>query len=233
MKGVLGDASCYADPQNVMYCLLYSACSASLLLINRLIMHQMPMASFVSSLQFAASMVTALLVMVQGGAAVDAFEWRKVKPYLLYVSMFVTTIYCNFRALEVSNVETLIVARSCVPFNVAILEFLCMGRAFPNLRSWFAMGLMVLGAAGYVASDKQFELDGWAAYTWVTAYFVVISFEASLRSSSSLGLPSSPVLGLPCSPSLGLPCSPVLGLPCSLSLASLLTLPWRSPLSSR
>jgi len=180
MKGVLGDASCYADPQNVMYCLLYSACSASLLLINRLIMHQMPMASFVSSLQFAASMVTALLVMVQGGAAVDAFEWRKVKPYLLYVSMFVTTIYCNFRALEVSNVETLIVARSCVPFNVAILEFLCMGRAFPNLRSWFAMGLMVLGAAGYVASDKQFELDGWAAYTWVTAYFVVISFEMTV-----------------------------------------------------
>ena len=42
----------------------------------------------------------------------DSFEWRKVKPYLLYVGMFVATIYANMRALQHSNVETIIVFRA-------------------------------------------------------------------------------------------------------------------------
>ncbi len=172
--------SCYASRRAVLACALFSVCSASLLLINKFIMHAAPMASTISTLQFAASTVTAMFVMVQGWAAADAFEWRKVKPYLVYVCMFVTTIYCNFRALEVSNVETLIVARSCVPCAVAMLEVACLGRMLPSPRSWGAMALMIIGAVGYVASDKQFELNGFAAYTWVGLYAVIVSFEMAL-----------------------------------------------------
>ena len=36
-----------------------------------------------------------------------------MKPYLLYIGMFVSTIYCNMKALQYSNVETLIVFRAC------------------------------------------------------------------------------------------------------------------------
>ena len=43
---------------------------------------------------------------------VDRYEWRKVKPYLIYVVMFVATIYANMRALQHSNVETIIVFRA-------------------------------------------------------------------------------------------------------------------------
>ena len=120
------------------------------------------------------------MMMVQGAVPTDPFEWRKVQPYLLYVVMFVTTIYCNFRALEVSNVETLIVARSTVPCVVSLLEWCFLGRTLPTLKSWLAMALMVIGAFCYVLSDKQFEMDGWSAYTWVIAYFVVISLEMAL-----------------------------------------------------
>ena len=69
-----------------------------------------------------------MMPVLQGWAKPDPFEWHKVKPYLLYVGMFVTTIYCNFKALEVSNVETLIVARSCVPVTVSFLDFTFLGR---------------------------------------------------------------------------------------------------------
>jgi len=118
--------------------------------------------------------------MVQGWAPTDKFVWCKVKPYLLYVAMFVTTIYCNFKALEVSNVETLIVARSCVPCVVSFLDWGFLGRHLPSGRSWGAMGLMFVGAAGYVMCDKQFAADGVSAYFWVILYFVVISFEMAL-----------------------------------------------------
>ena len=47
-----------------------------------------------------------------GLVATDHFEWKKVKPYLIYVGMFVATIYTNMRALQHSNVETIIVFRA-------------------------------------------------------------------------------------------------------------------------
>ena len=50
--------------------------------------------------------------MASGQVATDHFEWRKVKPYLYYVGMFVATIYANMRALQHSNVETIIVFRA-------------------------------------------------------------------------------------------------------------------------
>ena len=82
-----------------------------------------------------------MLVMVQGWAKPDPFDWRKVKPYLVYVSLLlspilglresviVTTIYSNFKALELSNAETLIVARSCVPCVVAFGPYLIWAEA--------------------------------------------------------------------------------------------------------
>jgi len=112
-------------------------------------------------------------------------------------------IYCNMRALEVANIETIIVARSCVPCVVCVLEFLCLGRQLPGWRSTLAMLVMGATAAGYVLTDKQFEAEGGsvpnstqlnltatsleshmlsnqamvAAYFWVLLYFIMVSAE--------------------------------------------------------
>lgn len=37
--------------------------------------------------------------------------------------------------------------------------------------------MLIAGAACYVASDREFKLQGWTAYSWVSAYFVIISVE--------------------------------------------------------
>ncbi|KAL1510158.1 hypothetical protein AB1Y20_006489 [Prymnesium parvum] len=170
-------ASCASDEGSLLYMLLFSCCSAALLLVNKVLMHAAPLPSFISTLQFAAATVVSLLVMVQGCAPVDRFVRRKVKPYAMYVCMFVATVYCSFKALEHSNVETLIIARSCVPCVVSVLEFFFLGRALPTLRSWVAMGVMIAGAVAYVATDQAFRLDGFSAYTWVALYFSIISVE--------------------------------------------------------
>jgi hypothetical protein len=49
-------------------------------------------------------------------------EWLKM-------SLFVTTIYSNFKALELSNVETRTVARSCLPCVVAFGPYLVWAEA--------------------------------------------------------------------------------------------------------
>jgi hypothetical protein len=147
--------------------------------------------------------------MATGLVATDHFEWRKLKPYLLYVGMFVATIYANMRALQHSNVETIIVFRAvrsrfrswrrhgavtrlapsptrawcfarrsqCCPLVVCVLDWAFLGRKLPSLRSMCALLVVAAGCAGYVLTDRAFKLNGWGAYTWVSAYFVIISFE--------------------------------------------------------
>ena len=108
---------------------------------------------------------------------VDGFEWFKVKPYLIYTAMFVTTIYCNMKALQFSNVETVIVFRACCPLAVCVLDWAFLERQLPSAQSFCALLVLGGGAAGYVLSDRDFQMTGWQAYTWVTLYFVIISVE--------------------------------------------------------
>ena len=156
---------------------LFSACSASLLLVNKLCMHMLPAPSFISTIQFVATGVTCLSLKWSGLAVVDDFEWAKVKPYLYYVVMFVATIYCNMKSLEHSNVETIIVFRACCPLCVCLLDWGFLGRELPSTRSLLSLVVLMSGAAGYVASDREFKMQGAAAYTWVSAYFAIISVE--------------------------------------------------------
>ena len=70
---------------------------------------------------------------------VDDFEWDKVKPYLLYLLGFSLGVFGNMKALESSNVDTVIMFRSCTPIIVAVLEWAFMNRALPNRQSLLAL----------------------------------------------------------------------------------------------
>ena len=106
----------------------------------------------------------------------DAIEWSKVKPYLIYVLTFSAGIYTNMKALEGSNVDTVIVFRCCTPIAVSICDYLFLGRQLSNMRSGFALLLLLVGAVGYVTADNAFRMDGAGAYFWVTVYFVLLCF---------------------------------------------------------
>jgi drug/metabolite transporter (DMT)-like permease len=101
----------------------------------------------------------------------------QVKPYLYYVVIFVLGVWTNMQSLAVSNVDTVIVFRACTPLAVALMDFFFLGRELPGRRSATALGLLGLGVYGYVASDAQFALAGFAAYYCVTAYFFLIVIE--------------------------------------------------------
>ena len=115
--------------------------------------------------------------MASGAVERDRWEWYKIKPYLYYVCMFVATIYANMRALQHSNVETIIVFRSACPLIVCVLDWAFLGRQLPSARSVGALLVILGGCVGYVLTDRAFKLNGMGAYTWVTAYFFIISVE--------------------------------------------------------
>ena len=153
--------------------IMYSMSSASMLLINKLCLKALPLPGLVSTAQFIFSAVAIMLIKVSGVAPVDDFEWKKVRPYLLYVLQFVVGIYTNMKALQHSNIDTVIVFRASCPLAVCVLEWAFLGRQLPNCRSCLALLCILLGVLGYVSADKSFVVGGIHAYTWVIAYTLV------------------------------------------------------------
>ena len=154
--------------------LLFAASSSSMLLVNKLALRRMPLPCALACLQFAAAALFCGTLRVFGSVGVDALSWTAARLYAVYVVVFGAAIYTNMAALQHSNVETLIVCRACGPLLVCALERLALRRPWPPPRALLALLGILASAAGYVASDRAFALEGAAAYRWVGAYFVSI-----------------------------------------------------------
>lgn len=179
--------------------LAYSLCSSTLLLANKMAIEYLPVPSVVSFIQIFTSAVAILVYkLLWGRNSVDGFEWNKIKAYSMYVVAFVAAIYANMQALANSNVETVIVFRACSPISVTIVEYFLMDRAWPNIRTMISLLLVACGAFMYCLSDSQFALGGIKAYSWVIAYFFLITFEMTygkkLTSSVKMDSVWGPVL---------------------------------------
>ena len=79
---------------------------------------------------------------------------------MLYVLQFVVGIYTNMKALQHSNIDTVIVFRASCPLVVCVLEWAFLGRQLPNCRSCLALLCILLGVLGYVSADKSFVVGG-------------------------------------------------------------------------
>ena len=176
----------------------YALCSASMLVINKLAVHHIPLPSFVTFCQFAATAAVVLLASAAGWLRFDPHDWNKIKYFVIYVCAFSAGTWSNMKVLMVANVETVIVFRACTPIVVSGLDYIFYGRAIPNLRSCAAMLLIVAGAISYVLTDREFQVQGLGAYTWVAIWFCLLVFQLAFAKHlvSGLGLQSqwTPVL---------------------------------------
>jgi len=157
--------------------LLYSLCSSTLLLANKLAMAYLPSPAGVSFLQILFGAVVVLALKYGKITPVDDFDWAKSKAYAMYVVAFVSCIFANMQALQYSNVETVIVFRACSPIAVSIIEYIWMDRAMPSLRSSLSLLTVAVGAIVYCVCDSEFAMKGISAYTWAFIYFFWITFE--------------------------------------------------------
>jgi len=171
------DASTQLESKTVMSMLGYSLCSASMLVINKMALRAIPLPGIISVAQFVFAAVSIALIKASGMAPVDDFVWSKVRAYVLYVALFVVGIYTNMKSVQYANIETVIVFRACCPVFVCVLDWAFLGRQLPSARSALSLLLIVLGAAGYVSADKQFAVDGLAAYGWVSVYTLTAALQ--------------------------------------------------------
>jgi len=90
------------------------------------------------------------------------------------------SVYASMKALQGSNMETQIVFRSATPIAVAVLEAAFLGRELPDRKSALSLAVILASALTYVATDAQFLVSGFSAYTWISIYFVLICISMTL-----------------------------------------------------
>lgn len=176
----------------------YSLCSGSLVLVNKVLLHYLPFPSLVVTFQLWSTLLFIICADVFGILKVDQVRWKFIKPYMAYTASFSLGVYCNMKSLSISNVETIIVSRALAPLLVSVADAAFLGREWPSMRSWGALGTIVLGAVGYACTDEQFLSQGLSAYSWPSLYLFVISFEMAygkkIVSGVDLKTLSGPVL---------------------------------------
>ena len=169
----------------VVSIVLYSFCSASMLLVNKVTVGLIPNATLVTLAQLLATtgFVLALKCIrdcgigpLSAGPAIEGFAWTSAKPYILYCVGFALGIFCSIKTLEASNVETIIVFRCLTPLLVCFLDATFLGRELPSRRSIASLGIIVAGAVGYVLSDAEFAAKGVGVYFWASVYVLVLCF---------------------------------------------------------
>lgn len=166
-----------AQQEVILSVLAYSLCSGSLVLVNKLTLHYLPFPSLVIAFQLLACIFMVFSAKLAGFIDVDPFNWKYVKPYMLYIVFFSCGVYCNMRSLASSNVETVIVFRALCPVIVAFLDAVFLGREWPSQRSWAGLSTLVLGAYMYASEDEKFQTQGYSAYGWPTLYTIIIALE--------------------------------------------------------
>eukprot|EP01134_Creolimax_fragrantissima_P006456 CFRG6456T1 len=138
----------------------YSVCSGTLLLLNKLVLHFIPMPALVTLVQLVVAVLLVYSLSFMKVAKVDPLVKEKVIPYAYYTVAFTMGVYSNMRALANSNVETVIVFRALTPLAVSGLDYMFLGRDLPSTRSLLALCSIVAGAFIYVYGDNQFGVEG-------------------------------------------------------------------------
>jgi GDP-mannose transporter len=100
---------------------------------------------------------------------VDALEWEKVKAYIGVVAVFVGNIFTNIKALEYSNVETVIVFQTLTSLGIAYGDYKYLNTGMPSNKIIVSLLIVVFGAFCYVMTDSSFRVEG---YFWVVLYFI-------------------------------------------------------------
>lgn len=158
---------------SIMY---YTACSSVMLVANKVAVFHVPLPGLVSCVQLGAAVAFIFLAKSQNILNADPLQVDKALDFSPYAVSFVLSVYANMRALQASNVETVIVFRACSPLLVSILDWLFLDREFPNLRSLGCLLCVLISAISYVHAERGFSASNLAAYGWSAAYLLLVVY---------------------------------------------------------
>jgi solute carrier family 35 protein len=134
----------------------YMAFSSTMLVTNKAAVSFFPAPSTLLWLQMA---VSALIVWILGQMKyldVTPLEWDKAQKYLGVVASFIFNLFTNIKALQYTNVETVIVFQTLTSLGVAYGDYKLLKNAMPSPQTILALLIIVFGSICYVLTDSNF-----------------------------------------------------------------------------
>ena len=169
---------------------VYSLCSSSMLVVNKLAVAAIPLPTVVSGAQLVSSAAIPLVMQACGAPVIGKMTAARVVPYALYTTMFAAGLFANMKALLLTNVGAVIAARCCLPLIVSAIEYSFMGRSWPNKRSMVSLVRLFFFTHVFRKRATSARVD--AVYFLSRSGFCVPCFGNSRVNSPSLSLCLSP-----------------------------------------
>ena len=169
---------------------VYSLCSSSMLVVNKLAVAAIPLPTVVSGAQLVSSAAIPLVMQACGAPVIGKMTAARVVPYALYTTMFAAGLFANMKALLLTNVGAVIAARCCLPLIVSAIEYSFMGRSWPNKRSMVSLVRLFFFTHVFRKRATSARVD--AVYFLSRSRFCVPCFGNSRVNSPSLSLCLSP-----------------------------------------
>ena len=169
---------------------VYSLCSSSMLVVNKLAVAAIPLPTVVSGAQLVSSAAVPLVMQACGAPVIGKMTAARVVPYALYTTMFASGLFANMKALLLTNVGAVIAARCCLPLIVSAIEYSFMGRSWPNKRSMVSLVRLFFFTHVFRKRATSARVD--AVYFLSRSRFCFPCFGNSRVNSPSLSLCLSP-----------------------------------------
>ena len=169
---------------------VYSLCSSSMLVVNKLAVAAIPLPTVVSGAQLVSSAAIPLVMQACDAPVIGKMTAARVVPYALYTTMFAAGLFANMKALLLTNVGAVIAARCCLPLIVSAIEYSFMGRSWPNKRSMVSLVRLFFFTRVFRKRATSARVD--AVYFLSRSRFCFPCFGNSRVNSPSLSLCLSP-----------------------------------------
>ena len=148
-----------------------------MLVINKLVVQELPLPTVVSGTQLAVSALVVLVLKLIWPTTMGAMDKTKVLPFALYTAMFAGGLFANMKALMLTNVGAVIAARSCLPVIVCLIEWALMGRSLPGARSTMSLAGVVGFASLYIKNEAGVMVDGASGYVWLFVWWILLALQ--------------------------------------------------------
>eukprot|EP00877_Chromochloris_zofingiensis_P004223 jgi/Chrzof1/13801/Cz08g12270.t1 len=153
----------------------YAFSSGTLLIINKVVIGEIPAPIFIIFCQLMTAAVLVRLAQAIGWIVIEPLTFRQQAHFFPVVVFFVGTLFSNIKVLQYSNVETFITFRGSTPLVLAVCDWLFLGRQLPSLKSWASLTALVVSCAGYALLDSSFEIK---AYMWLLVWYLCFTIDA-------------------------------------------------------
>jgi len=153
---------------------LFSLCSTAMLLGNKAVLTLFPFPLALTCVQLFSAALLVLPFVLHSGR--KKLSWRELGCYAFEGALFSISIFAGLKSLGLTNIGTVIIARSCLPLVVYAGEYLQGKASGLSLRSCASLICVTCFGTLYALDAKGIRVTA-SGLIWVTFWILLVAVQ--------------------------------------------------------